>query len=282
MTRIPTWAIVSVLTDITTVLLHPKLLEELFIPQPVATHGVIKQLLQDISATSLMKLDDYSMSKLWDLMTMIYKWQLSIATTQNIFDITRRHLKHVASMQPQYFPKSMVEYAMKRFEELAHKLSDTDYNCLRNTMILWFSEHHTKISVLMRLGLQRKDGTFNMPTTIDRKILQNLGENIYRYDTKKNPIEKYKEQCADTHEISCLLAGIENASTSKNVVELKLPLEFSNKESKKKILELGRNAKFENINTVCVKSVSQDLRFTPEIPKTTQQDLLDLLVDDND
>lgn len=266
--------------DIATVLLHPKLLDELFIAQPVATHGVIKQLLQDISATSIMKLDDYSMSKLWDLMTMIYKWQISIATTQNIFDITRRHLKNVAIILPPYFPKSCIEFAMRRFDDLARKFTDADYNCLRSTMILWFSEYHTKISVLLRLGLQRKDGTFNLPATIDVKVLENLGENIYRYDTKKNPIEKYENQCADTHEISCLLAAIENVSSSQKIVELQLPIEFSNTESQKKVLELSQNTPFENIDTVCVKSVGQDLRFTPEIPKSTQQDLLDLLLDE--
>ncbi|KAJ8714955.1 hypothetical protein PYW08_004936 [Mythimna loreyi] len=74
----------KVLTDVATVLLHPKLLDELFTPQPVAAHALIKQLLQDIATSSIMKLDDYSMSKLWDLMTMIFKWQLSVATNQNI------------------------------------------------------------------------------------------------------------------------------------------------------------------------------------------------------
>ncbi|XP_026321695.1 protein OSCP1 isoform X2 [Hyposmocoma kahamanoa] len=235
-----------VLTDIVTVLLHPKLLDELFIPQPVATHAVIKQLLQDISATSIMKLDDYSMSKLWDLMTMIFKWQLSVATNQNIFDISHRHLKCVANVVPQHFSKFILEQAIKRFESLAQRFTNDDYKCLHNTLILWFSEYHSKISVLLRLRLQRKDGTFSLPATVDPKVLQNLGENIYKYDNKKNPIEEYESRCADTNEISCLLGSIEKASSKPAVIELQLPIQFGSEAA---------------------------------MPKTTQEDLLEMLED---
>ncbi|XP_075980474.1 organic solute carrier partner 1 [Anticarsia gemmatalis] len=264
-----------VLTDVVTVLLHPKLLEELFTPQPVATHTVIKQLLQDISATSIMKLDDYSMSKLWDLMTMIFKWQLSVATNQNIFDISRRHLRSVAMLMPQFFPKCMIEQAMRRFENLARRFTDDDYKCLSNTLILWFSEYHTKISVLMRLGLQKKDGSFNLPSTISTNVLNNVGENIYKYDNKKNPIEEYESRCADTSEINCLLASIEKAH-SNNKVELQLPIEFGDQASKKKVLEIARDIHYESIDT-SVKVKNTDLTFVPDIPKSPQEDLLAML-----
>ncbi|CAH0589143.1 unnamed protein product [Chrysodeixis includens] len=264
-----------VLTDVVTVLLHPKLLDELFISQPVATHTVIKQLLQDISATSIMKLDDYSMSKLWDLMTMIFKWQLAVATNQNIFDITRRHLRSVAILMPQFFPKAIIEQAMKRFESLARRFTDNDYKGLSSTLILWFSEYHTKISVLMRLGLQKKDGTFHLPSAIGTNILHNLGENIYKYDNKKNPIDEYESRCADTNEINCLLASIEK-NHSKNKVELQLPIEFGDITSKKKVLQISKDIQFETIDT-SVKIKSTDLTFVPDIPKSPQEDLLDML-----
>ncbi|XP_063625817.1 protein OSCP1 [Cydia splendana] len=266
-----------VLTDVVTVLLHPTLLEELFIPQPVATHAVVKQLLQDISATSIMKLDDYSMSKLWDLMTMIYKWQLSVATNQNIFDITRRHLKSVAIIMPKNFPKCIIEHTMRKFETLAQRFTDDDYKCLSNTLILWFSEYHTKISVLLRLGLQRKDGTFNLPSTISPNIINNLGENIYKYDNKKNSVEEYESRCAGTHEISCLLGPIEKVSTVKAKVELQLPIELYNKESQKKTIEINRDTQFESIVMTQIRNKTTDLNFVPDIPKSPHEDLLEMM-----
>lgn len=270
---------VTVLTEVVTVLLHPTLLEELFIPQPVATHAVVKQLLQDISATSIMKLDDYSMSKLWDLMTMIYKWQLAVATSQNIFDITLRHLKGVATIMPKNFPICILEHTMRKFEALAQRFSDDDYKCLNNTLILWFSEYHTKISILLRLGLQRKDGTFNLPSTIPSNITNNLGENIYKYDHKKNSVEGYETQCADTHEISCLLGPIEIISPIQAKIELQLPIELCKKDSKKKTIEINKNTQFETITTTKVKNKNPDLYFIPDVPKSTQEDLLQMMED---
>lgn len=263
-----------------TVLLHPKLLDELFLPQPVAAHGVIKQLLQDISATSIMKLDEYSMNKLWDLMTMIFKWQLSSATNQNIFDISRRHLRSVALLMPHFFPKNIIEDTMGRFEKLKNRLKDDDYKNLCNTIIAWFSEYHTKISVLMRLGFQKKDGTFSSPSTINTNVLNNLGENIYKYDKKKNPMEEFESRCTDTNEINCILASIEKVY-SINKVELKLPFELGGKNSKKKVLEIARDFQYETIDT-SVKIKNADLTFVADIPRSPQEDLLEMLEEETD
>ncbi|CAG9788625.1 unnamed protein product [Diatraea saccharalis] len=220
-----------------------------------------------------MKLDDYSMAKLWDLMTMIFKWQLAVATNINIFDISRRHLKSVAMVMPPYFPKCMIEQTMRRFESLAQKFTDDDYKSLNNTLVLWLSEYHTKISVLLRLGLQKKDGTFCLPATINSRILQGLGENIYVYDQKKNPVDEYENRCADTSEISCLLGSIDQTPAKQN--KIYLPIEFGKKKAKT-MIEISRDTHFKNISTN-VKVRNTDLTFMPEIPKSAQEDLLEML-----
>lgn len=259
-------------------LLHPKLLDELFIPQPVATHTVIKRLLQDISATSIMKLDDYSMSKLWDLMTMIFKWQISVATNQNIFDITRRHLRSVAILMPQYFSKDIFENSQKKFDILTQKFTDDDYNCLCSALIIWFSEYHAKISVLMRLGLQKKDGTFSLPYTINANILKKLGENIYKYDNSKKTEDEYENYSLDTGEINCLLASIENVFNTSNVIKLKLPFEFVNEKNENKMLEIDTKTEYKNITAIIKnKNKSNDLTYTANILKSPQEDLLEML-----
>lgn len=266
------------LTDVTAVLLHPKLLEELFLPQPVATHIVIKQLLQDISTTSIMKLDDYSMSKLWDLMTIIFKWQLAVATNQNIFDITYRHITSVATLMPQYFPKCIFEQTMKKFENLSNRFTDDDYKSLNNTLILWFSEYHSKISVLLRLGLQRKDGTFMLPSSIDPKIIANLGENIYKYDNKKKAVDDYENKYTDTVEINCLLAQINTTSTNieKEYVILHLPIDFGSPNLQKRQLKISKDPHFENID-INIKNKTTDLSFIPDKPTSPHEDLLAMM-----
>lgn len=259
-------------------LLHPKLLDELFIPQPVATHIVIKQLLQDISATSIMKLDDYSMGKLWDLMTMIFKWQLSVATNQNIFDISRRHLRCVASLMPEYFTKTYFENALKKFELLACNFTNEDHNCLCNTLIIWFSEYHTKISVLLRLGLQNKDGTFCLPSTINSKFLKDLGENIYKYENNKR-YDNYQTYCLETNEINYIVESIEKSSSMTHQVELRLPINFDNENLKNKVLKINKDIKYQNIIAhIRNTNKNDDLTFVANAPKSPQEDLLDMLL----
>lgn len=47
-------------------------------PQPNSSHQDIKDIIEDITQSSSMRLDSVSMSKLWDLITMVFKWQMSV------------------------------------------------------------------------------------------------------------------------------------------------------------------------------------------------------------
>lgn len=211
-------------------------------------------------------------------MTMIFKWQITISTNQNIFTITNRHLKSVAMLMPQFFPKTIFEFTLRKFEELSQKMPDDAYHSLRNTMFLWFSEYHTKISILLRLGLQNRDGTFISPLAVNSKILANLGENIYTYDMKRNQEEEYEKQCSETHEINCLLGDIK--PKSENIVEIHLPI-FKDKELRNISLSLNRDSDphFSLINTN-VKGRSTDLSFSPSTSKSAQDYLLEMLNND--
>ncbi|CAK1555866.1 unnamed protein product [Leptosia nina] len=252
----------TVLTEIAAVMFHPNLLEELFLPQPVAPHAAIKQLIIDISLSSIMKLDDVSLNKLWDLITMIFKWQITVTTNQNILDITRRHLKNVATLMPSLFPKKLIKDAANKFEILVKKITEQEFKALNETLLLWFSDYYTKISVLLRLGLQNKDGSFKSPSIINMKFLINIGENIYTHDNRKS-IDDYEVNTADDNEISCLLGPITAVSPSKlgmlrslNTVQIKTVEKLENKET---------------------KLTNGDLTFVAELPRTTQEDLLAML-----
>ncbi|XP_022118299.2 protein OSCP1 [Pieris rapae] len=262
MQKIPINKSEKVLTEIVTVLLHPKLMEDLFLPQPVAPHPVIKQLISDISASSIMKLDEYSTNKLWDLITMIFKWQISVGTNQNIFDITRRHLSGIAALMPITFPKNIFKEAIDNFDTLINKLSDEDYKDLSNTIILWFTQYHSKISVLLRLGLQNRDGSIKLPAMINIKFLKNLGENIYKHD-KKTYIDDYEVNSCDDNEINCLLAPIESVSPKNNYSS------FKNAEIKGSFLN--------NIEISHVNVFNNDINFIPTVPRSTNEDLLEML-----
>lgn len=69
---------ISVLEDIISDLVSKELLGDMLPPQPNSSHEDIKNIIEDITQSSSMRLDSISMSKLWDLITMVFKWQMSV------------------------------------------------------------------------------------------------------------------------------------------------------------------------------------------------------------
>lgn len=47
-------------------------------PQTVSSHDEIRNIIEDVTQSSSMRLDLLSMAKLWDLITMVFKWQMSV------------------------------------------------------------------------------------------------------------------------------------------------------------------------------------------------------------
>lgn len=73
-----TYIFISVLEDIISDLVSKELLGDMMQPQPNSSHVDIKNIIEDITQSSSMRLDSVSMSKLWDLITMVFKWQMSV------------------------------------------------------------------------------------------------------------------------------------------------------------------------------------------------------------
>ena len=64
----------KVLQDIVKSLLADRFVEELFRPQPIYTMSATKQIFKKLAHSSIMKLNDQSMQKLYDLMVMGIKY----------------------------------------------------------------------------------------------------------------------------------------------------------------------------------------------------------------
>lgn len=68
----------AVLNDITSIMLNEKFLDELFKPQKIYNKDALKNLFHDLAHASIMRLNEASMSKLYDLMTMVFKYQVGV------------------------------------------------------------------------------------------------------------------------------------------------------------------------------------------------------------
>ena len=72
---------------------NPKFISELFRPQDIYTMSSVRQIFDRLAHSSIMRLNETSMDKLFDLMTMGFKYQLLASSyPQELMHITLNHL----------------------------------------------------------------------------------------------------------------------------------------------------------------------------------------------
>ncbi|XP_065368695.1 protein OSCP1 [Calliphora vicina] len=178
---------IQVIHDVTAVLLEPKFIDSLIVgsTQPSAqllTEDHCKFMLKDIATCSLMRLDDVSMDKLWNLMTMIYKWQLFQTKQQyHLMDITFRHLQAIGNFYPDEKRSMLIDFTKNTLLDFWNSCTDEEQESVYRTNKAWLELFNTKISLLIRLGFQALDGTFirDVEALYYQDFKDCIGDNIY-------------------------------------------------------------------------------------------------------
>jgi hypothetical protein len=147
-------------------------------------------LLTDIACCSLMRLDVHSLDKLLDLMVMIFKWQMFLMSSpDDLLSITLRHLHGIGKLMPEKSKMLLIDQANQYFfSSWANFVDDHKYAIMRR-LNKFLAPHSIRISLLIRMKLQAKDGSFADKLTAAtsnqasndffRYYCQNIGENIY-------------------------------------------------------------------------------------------------------
>lgn len=121
------------------------------------------------------------MDKLWDLMVMVFKWQLAVSSNdaQRLLDITFKHMDGIGRLIPESRKTLLIDCSKRLIIEYWDSI--TDKESVVQSVTQFLQPFNVKISILIRLGFQRSDTTFE--TNIDREHFQyyvnNVGENIY-------------------------------------------------------------------------------------------------------
>lgn len=172
--------------EITSVLLDPKFLDRVMVGteelKSLLTADYCKFILRDIACSSLMRLDEQSMGKLWDLMTMISKWQLFLSKyPQHLLEITFRHLDGVSKLYPEVKKTILVDYTKNKLLDYWNMQSEFQQRNIYVTVKSWLECFNVKIAVLIRLGFQGEDAIFipNVGETYFEEFAKCLGDNIY-------------------------------------------------------------------------------------------------------
>merc|ERR1711920_756100 len=102
----------KVLHDVVRTMYYPRFIEELFKPQEMYSIQSTRQIFDRLAHSSIMRLNQSSMSKLYDLMTMGVKYQvMSCASPDQLLLVTLNHIESVKELVASEDAKRLIEAA---------------------------------------------------------------------------------------------------------------------------------------------------------------------------
>lgn len=162
---------IQVLDDVTAALLNPKILSSVFEESQLTEMPFLRSTLECVALSSIMKLDKNSMDKLFDLMIVIVKYQLTVATgPREIILLTLNHIDAMRDMVSNPSAQQCVGLVHQMVIDFYGSLTCDEIWAARSVCLKQLEPYCVKVSILLRLGLQNEDGTFNVtPTRYNEK-----------------------------------------------------------------------------------------------------------------
>ncbi len=171
---------VKVLHDVTRAMFAPEFVNELFTPQPTYSQAATRQIFDKLAHTSIMRLSESSMDKLYDLMTMGFKFQL--ATCEKPEDILNVTLLHLATLKSYLTEESILDAVDAVDAELRATygaFAKHEWLAMRRELFRFLGNKRVKVSLLLHEKLQLEDGRMRLPVsapdTRSRSVLGPVG-----------------------------------------------------------------------------------------------------------
>lgn len=155
------------MNDIITTMFNKKFLEELFKPQELYSKKALRTVFDRLAHASIMRLNQASMDKLYDLMTMAFKYQVLLCprpkdillVSFNHMDAIRDFVKDTPSIL------SQVDETNKQLVEIYKPLSGGEFQLIRQTLLIFFQDMHIRVSIFLKDKVQNSNGRFVLPTS---------------------------------------------------------------------------------------------------------------------
>ncbi|GBM88466.1 Protein OSCP1 [Araneus ventricosus] len=122
----------KVIQDIISTMLNDQFIKELFEPQHMYSRSAMQSVFEKLVHSSIMRLNSNSMSKLYDLMLMVFKYQVvNCENPEEILLVTLNHMdaiKNCAKPYPELKEKVENVYSLliSNYKDMSHE----DYQCL--------------------------------------------------------------------------------------------------------------------------------------------------------
>jgi len=155
----------KVLQDVSTAMFSQKFVAELIKPQEVYSPSATREIFDRLAHSSIMRLSESSMDKLYDLMTMGFKYQLvTCSHPRELVEVTLNHLESIrASIESSTRTVELVDAAITQMVKLCQEISNAEFAQIRQTLARFFQDKHIKVSLFLQDGIQSTDGTILIP-----------------------------------------------------------------------------------------------------------------------
>ncbi|GAB5574875.1 protein OSCP1 isoform X2 [Prionailurus iriomotensis] len=182
-----------VLHDIISTMFNRKFMEELFKPQELYSKKALRTVYDRLAHASIMRLNQASMDKLYDLMTMAFKHQVLLCPRpKDVLLVTFNHLDAIKGfIQDSPAILHQVEEIFRQLTETYGGLSAGEFQLIRQTLLTFFQDLHirgsqdpielinycnldgvssdpdldTKVSLFLKDKVQNSNGRFVLPVS---------------------------------------------------------------------------------------------------------------------
>ncbi len=150
------------MSDIVSNMFSERFLEEIFRPQEPCSRKALRTIFERLAHTSIMRLNESSMDKLFDLMTMAVKYQMSlISSPRELLLVTLNHLDSVLPfVKDSSLCCGLIEKCYNRVLDTFLNMNDYELQFVRYTILNFFQDLRIKVSVFLKEKLQNWDGSF--------------------------------------------------------------------------------------------------------------------------
>ncbi|XP_051921928.1 protein OSCP1 isoform X3 [Hippocampus zosterae] len=178
------------MNDIITTMFNKKFLEELFKPQELYSKKALRTVFDRLAHASIMRLNQASMDKLYDLMTMAFKYQVLLCprprdlllVSFNHMDAIKEFVKDTACILAQVDEtyRQLIE-VRRRFAcrgnsggalmeaelissfQMYTPLASGEFQLIRQTLLIFFQDMHIRVSIFLKDKVQNSNGRFALP-----------------------------------------------------------------------------------------------------------------------
>ncbi|KDR19623.1 Protein OSCP1 [Zootermopsis nevadensis] len=147
-------------------MLNEKFLIQLFKPQTVYNKTALRKLFEDLAHASIMRLDEASMDKLYDLMIMAFKYQVLMARQPlELILITLNHVDAIRNFVSAPALQTQIDKTYTMLMQMYAHLSIGEMQNVKYSLLNFLQGHRVRVSVFLRHKVQNTDGTFVIPTS---------------------------------------------------------------------------------------------------------------------